>query len=71
MNKQLETKQSGQHFCSHCGNEIEADAGSCPVCNAPTTFHGKDWQKKTPTKFIYYFIALVIFCFIIMFTAPR
>ena len=60
-----------KHYCSHCGNVIEPDAGSCPVCNAPTRFHGKDWQKKTPRNFIYFFIALVIFSFLFMMIAPR
>lgn len=60
-----------KNYCSHCGNEIDADAGSCPICNAPTRFHGKDWQKKTPRRFIYFFIGLVIFSFLVMFIAPR
>ena len=58
-------------YCSHCGNEIEENAGSCSICNAPTHFHGKDWQKKTPKKFIIYFIGLVIFCFLVMLLGPR
>ena len=58
-------------YCSHCGNEIEENAGSCSICSAPTHFHGKDWQKRTSKKFIIYFIALVIFCFLVMFIAPR
>jgi len=60
-----------KHYCSHCGNEIDEDAGSCPICSAPTHFHGKDWQKKAPRTFIYFFIALVIFSFLVMFIAPR
>ncbi len=60
-----------KHYCSHCGNEIEQDAGSCSVCNAPTHFHGRDWQKKTPGKFIYFFIGLVIFSLLVIFIAPR
>ncbi|MBE9526928.1 MAG: hypothetical protein IME94_08125 [Proteobacteria bacterium] len=67
----MTTPSEHTQYCSHCGNEIEENAGSCSVCNAPTHFHGKDWQKKTPRNFILYFIGLVIFCFLVMFIAPR
>ncbi len=65
------TESSTRHFCSHCGNQIDRDAGVCPNCKAPTHFQGKDWQQKTARNFMLFFTALVIFAFLMMFMLPR
>jgi hypothetical protein len=58
-------------YCSHCGNEIEEGIQTCPLCNAPTSLKTVSTEKKILNKFTYYFIGLVIFCFLVIWIAPR
>lgn len=54
-------------ICKNCGGGVEADNTLCPHCGIPLPpNHGTEHQQK----FIYWFIALVIFCFVMMFWLP-
>lgn len=53
--------------CKHCGEGVDADDTVCPHCGIPLPpNHGTQRQRT----FIYWFIALVIFCFFMMFWLP-
>jgi hypothetical protein len=53
--------------CKHCGSTVKAADVSCMSCGIPLPpNHGTERQRK----FIFWFIALVIFCFIMMFWLP-
>ena len=61
-------------YCNHCGHELEAGTESllthCPVCNAPIGIKLQSTKEKKSRNFIYYFIGLVIFCFVIIYIVP-
>ncbi|MFW5451395.1 MAG: hypothetical protein ACKE9I_07330 [Methylophagaceae bacterium] len=53
--------------CQHCGGDVESEVQRCPNCGIPLPpDHGIQRQKK----FILWFIALIIFCFFMMFWLP-
>ncbi|PHS29664.1 MAG: protein DnrP [Methylophaga sp.] len=54
-------------LCSHCGRAVKADDVSCSNCGIPLPPHHANQRQRT---FVYWFIALVIFCFVIMFWLP-
>lgn len=53
--------------CSHCGREVKAEDTVCESCGIPLPPHHADKRQRT---FIPWFIALVIFCFVMMFWLP-
>lgn len=58
-------------YCSHCGLEVDKSILICPKCNAPMLAKTENRAEKNAKKFKYYFIALVIFCFVVIYVAPR
>ena len=53
--------------CDHCGGNLETESETCPNCGIPLA---PDHSTQRQKKFIVWFIALVIFCFFIMFWLP-
>lgn len=54
--------------CKHCGGDTEASDKACSHCGIPLPpDHGKNSQRK----FILFFIALVIFCAVMVIWLPR
>ncbi|MEB8430647.1 DUF2116 family Zn-ribbon domain-containing protein [Cocleimonas sp. KMM 6892] len=53
--------------CTHCGKTLSADDKYCPHCGMPLAPN----QRKTPQgKFILWFIAIVIFCALMIYLLP-
>ena len=54
-------------ICKHCGGSVEAGDANCSHCGIPLPPNlGKSPQKK----FILFFIALIIFCFVMIIWLP-
>ncbi len=53
--------------CLQCGFEFSATRISCPSCGMPVP----KTAAQTKTKFVRYFIALVVFCALVILIAPR
>ncbi|RLA21444.1 MAG: protein DnrP [Gammaproteobacteria bacterium] len=53
--------------CKHCGRAVEEDDQTCPNCGIPLPpKHGQQRQRS----FVFWFIGIVIFCFVMMFWLP-
>ena len=53
--------------CAQCGKIIGNEDKACPHCGMPLAPN----KKKTPQgKFILWFIAIVIFCFVMIYFLP-
>jgi hypothetical protein len=53
--------------CKHCGGSVEPGDANCPNCGIPLP---PNIGKYPQRKFILYFIALVIFCFVMIIWLP-
>ena len=53
--------------CKHCGNEIRRQERRCPHCGIPLPAHK---GMAAHQKFVLYFIALVIFCMVMILWLP-
>lgn len=53
--------------CKHCGGSVEAGETSCSHCGIPLP---PNFGKFSQRKFILYFIALVIFCLVMILWLP-
>lgn len=53
--------------CKHCGGSLDADDKNCPHCGIPLP---PNFGKAPQRKFILYFIALVIFCLVMIIWLP-
>ncbi len=53
--------------CHHCGRDIKHDDSVCPYCGIPLP---PNHAKQRQHIFIRWFIALVIFCIVIMLWLP-
>jgi len=53
--------------CQHCGHEVSNDAQKCPYCGIPLPPNHAIQKQKT---FVRWFIALVIFCVVMMLWLP-
>jgi hypothetical protein len=53
--------------CEHCNAEVKVGDKTCKGCGIPLP---PNFGKNPQRKFIYWFIALVIFCFFMMFWLP-
>lgn len=53
--------------CSHCGSDVNAEDTRCASCGIPLPPNHAEQRHRT---FIRWFIALVIFCFVMMFWLP-
>ncbi|MEH6578062.1 MAG: hypothetical protein V7731_13385 [Amphritea sp.] len=69
-------KQQDQHAqqqdaarirCAQCDCEFAADRISCPSCGMPVA----KTQTQIKARFIKYFVALVVFCALVIMIAPR
>ncbi len=57
--------------CSHCGKAFSEKLSFCPFCKTPTAAQKERQIKAVQKKFIRYFIALVIFCIVMIVWLPR
>ncbi len=53
--------------CSHCGGGVSVEMEACPHCGIPLPPHHGTQRERHFTR---WFIALVIFCFFMMFWLP-
>ena len=53
--------------CKHCGGKVETGDKNCSHCGIPLP---PNFGKSPQRKFIFYFIALVIFCFVMILWLP-
>lgn len=56
-----------QLVCKHCGGAIEAGDKTCTHCGIPLP---PNLGKSSQRKFVLFFIALIIFCFIMIIWLP-
>jgi len=54
-------------ICKHCGGNLQAGDKTCSHCGIPLP---PDLGKNPQKKFILYFIALVILCFVMIIWLP-
>ena len=58
--------------CNHCGQTFDDQQSFCPRCHAPTPAQQeKEIAAHGKRKFILLFIALIIFCVIMIVWLPR
>ncbi|WP_293267820.1 hypothetical protein, partial [Neptunomonas sp.] len=57
--------------CSHCSKSFSDQRGYCPNCKTPTAAQKEKEVHAAQKKFIRYFIALVVFCGVMIFWLPR
>ncbi|BBB29502.1 conserved hypothetical protein [Neptunomonas japonica JAMM 1380] len=57
--------------CSHCGKNFSDELNYCPHCRTPTAAQKERQINAAQKKFIRYFIALVVFCIIMIVWLPR
>ncbi len=57
--------------CSHCAKSFSEELGYCPHCKTPTVAQKEQNINAAQKKFIRYFIALVVFCIIMILWLPR
>lgn len=53
--------------CNHCGGTVNTSDKTCTHCGIPLP---PNLGKATQRKFIWWFIAIVIFCFIMIYLLP-
>lgn len=53
--------------CKNCGGNVLAEDSVCPNCGIPLPPNHATQRQRT---FVLWFIALVIFCFVMMFWLP-
>ncbi len=58
-------------ICYHCSQEFDENKRFCPRCNAPTVVQQKKERNMPSKRFIYFFIALIIFCLFMILWLPR
>ncbi len=58
---------SNQLHCKHCGGIVKAGNKKCPHCGIPLP---PDLGKHPQRKFILFFIAVVIFCIVMIIWLP-
>ena len=54
-------------LCKHCGGDVEVGTPACPHCGMPLP---ADLGKAPQRKFILFFIALIIFCALMILWLP-
>ena len=54
--------------CNHCGGNVEAGDEKCAHCGMPLP---PNFARSPQKKFILYFIALVIFCAVMIVLLPQ
>jgi len=57
--------------CNHCGKSFEAQQHYCPYCLTPTPARQNANFAASKRKILLIFIALVIFCAIMILWLPR
>jgi len=53
--------------CKHCGGIVNVGDKTCPHCGIPLP---PNLGKSSQRKFILWFIAIVVFCFIMIYLLP-
>jgi len=56
--------------CFHCARHYDATLKNCPHCGAPADSPVKLEKSLRQKRFVWWFIALVIFCAIMMVWLP-
>jgi uncharacterized membrane protein YvbJ len=54
--------------CKHCGGVVNAGDKNCPHCGIPLP---PDFDKDPRRKFVLFFIALIVFCALLIIWLPR
>jgi predicted amidophosphoribosyltransferase len=54
--------------CEHCGGEVTAGDKNCSHCGIPLP---PDFGKNPRKKFVLFFIALIVFCVVMIIWLPR
>ena len=62
---------AGQVNCLYCGKQIAADVAHCPYCGAVSHFQEKGYRAGARKRFVLWFVALVVFCLLMVFWLPR
>ena len=57
--------------CMYCGEQIEDSVEYCTACGKPSHFQKRGVSIKKQTKFIIYFVCLVVFVAIMIIWLPR
>lgn len=57
--------------CKHCGQIFEEQQNYCPSCKTPTPEQQELDLNAIKRKFIYFVIAILIFCAIMIVWLPR
>ncbi|MES9879552.1 MAG: protein nirD [Sedimenticola sp.] len=57
--------------CLYCGKNIPDDVANCPHCGAVSHHQKRGYRAGVKTRFVLFFIALVIFCFFFILWLPR
>ena len=65
--QRAQQQEAAQIRCAQCDCEFAADKISCPSCGMPVA----KTQMQSKAKFIKYFVALVVFCALVIMIAPR
>jgi len=53
--------------CQNCDHEVDSTDQTCPHCGIPLPPNHANLKQR---RFVIWFIALVIFCFVVMFFLP-
>lgn len=61
----------GKVNCLYCGEQIADDVEICPACGKPSHYQQRGPSIRKQTKFIIYFIVLVILVGVMIVWLPR
>ena len=61
----------GKVRCLYCGESIPDSVEVCPACGKPSHYQQRGVSLRRQTKFIIYFILLVIFAGVMIVWLPR
>ena len=56
--------------CNHCGRSYSHDRTACPYCHTPSPAQQEVNLRRVARKFILLFLALVIFCIVMILWLP-
>jgi uncharacterized paraquat-inducible protein A len=64
---QQQEHQAAHIKCAQCDCEFAAQRISCPSCGMPVA----KTKAQSKAKFVKYFVALIVFCALVILIAPR
>lgn len=57
--------------CQHCGHVFDASRNYCPHCRTPTPAEQERLAAPSRKRFLYAFIALIVFAILMVLILPR